>query len=82
MLQPLGKRIFIEVIPEENQDIPKIITLENPQSYRVYAIGDEVTKLAVKDIVILGYNTFSSVKFGDKIYFMTLEDNVVAKEVV
>lgn len=79
MLQPLAKRIIVQpIIPAKKESI--IITKdENPQTFKVLAIGDDVTRVEVGDTIFLAAYSTADIKYEDVKYQIVLEDNIIAK---
>jgi co-chaperonin GroES (HSP10) len=79
MIQPLGKRILVQpIIPEKKSSI-LFLKDDTPQSFEILAIGDEVKKVAVGDVVFIATYSTSELKYNDQIHTLTSEDNVIAK---
>ena len=80
MLQPIGKRILIELIKEEQKGI---LILKNDSSprYKVIAIGDEVTKVKPDDIIITAQYGLNSIKIDDQVYTVLEQESIIAKVV-
>ncbi len=81
MLQPLDKRIIIKpVVTEKKQSI--IITKEEtPQAFQVIAIGDEVRKVDIGDVILISSFSTSEIKYEGKTYIVVNESNIIAKVV-
>lgn len=82
MLQPLGKRIFIETIPEDEKLSTVLLIAKEPTVFKVVAIGEDVTKVNIGDIILLGAYGMQKLEFKGVTYSMVFEENVIAKEVV
>lgn len=82
MLQPLGKRIFIETVPEDEKATTVLLLAKEPTVFKVTAIGDDVKKVNIGDIVILGGFSMQKIDFKGSLYTMVFEDNIIAKEAV
>lgn len=65
-LQPLGKRVIVEPMSEEQTTISGLVipqqAKERPQKGKVTARGPEVTEVSVNDIVLFGKYAGSDVK--------------------
>ncbi len=75
-MQPLGKLILISPITEEKKGL-LIVKHDQPKSYQVLEIGDEVTKVKVGDELLIEYPR--TIHYQDKPYLFVNEENVVAK---
>lgn len=81
MLQPIGKRILIEPIaPEEKKSII-LVKDDSPQTFKVIAIGDEVTKVQPDDIIFIASFSTSEFLYKEKKYTLIIQDNIIAKVV-
>lgn len=82
MLQPLDKRIIIKpVVAEKKQSI--IITKdEAPQAFVVVAIGDDVKKVNIGDIILIASFSTSEIKYEGQTYTLVNETNIIAKVAV
>lgn len=79
MLQPIGKRILISAIHPERK--PSIIMMkeEAPQTFNVIAVGEDVKKIKVGDIIFIAAFSTSEIKYNDEKYTLVFEDNVIAR---
>jgi co-chaperonin GroES (HSP10) len=77
MIQPLSKRIIVEPVFKEKKSDLIIIKDDAPYAYRVIAIGDEVKKVCVNDLILIEYA--SQLKIEDNTYKIVTEENVIAK---
>lgn len=82
MLQPLGKRVFIETVPEDEKATTVLLLAKEPTVFKVVAIGDDVTKVNVGDTILLGAYGMQKMEFKGVIYTMIFEENIIAKEVI
>ena len=81
MLQPLGKRILIEPIaPTEKKSII-IVKDESPQTFKVVAVGDEVTKVNTSDTIFIASMSTSEFTFEGIKHILIHQDNIIAKVV-
>ena len=71
MIQLLNKRILLRQHKIES----KIITPDDVEYYKVYAIGDEVTKVKVGQKVL--YENGRKFKVEDEEFILTDEENIV-----
>lgn len=81
MLQPVGKRILITPIIEEKKESILILKDEAPKTFKVIAIGDEVTKVKVDDAIFISSFSTSEFKYQNETYTLLNEDNIIAKVV-
>ncbi len=81
MLQPLGKRILIQPIIEEKKSSVLIIKDETPQTFTVIAVGDDVKKVNIGDIIFIAAFSTAEIKFNNEKHLIVFEDNVIAKVV-
>lgn len=81
MLQPLDKRIIVTaIIPEKKASV--IITKdEAPQSFKVVAIGEDVKKVNIGDIILIAAFSTSEVTYEGTKYTIVNETNIIAKVV-
>lgn len=79
MLQPIGKRILIEEIKEELKQGLIIIKDDSTKKYKVLSIGDEVTKIAPNDIVVIVSYAQQTIKIDDKSYIILEQESIIAK---
>lgn len=79
MLQPLGKRILIKPIIEEKKPSFIIVKDETPQSHSVLAIGDDVTKVKVGDVIYIAAYSTAEIKYNEEKFQIVMEDNIIAK---
>ncbi len=77
MIQPIAKRIAVEPVFKEKKSGLIFLKDDLPFAYKVIAVGDEVTKVALNDIIIIQYAT--DIKYEDISYKIVTEDNVIAK---
>ncbi len=77
MIQPLSKRIIVEPVFKEKKSDLIIVKDDTPYAYKVIAIGDEVKKVAINDLILIEYA--SQLKIEDNVYKVVTEDNVIAK---
>lgn len=81
MLQPLGKRILIEPMapPPKKESIIIVEHNQTPQTHKVLAIGDDVKKVNIGDVIFIAAHSTADVKYNDIKYQIVFEDNVIAK---
>lgn len=79
MLQPLGKRLLIEEIKEDEKKGILIVKDDSTKKYKVLSIGDEVTKINPNDIVVIVSYAQQSLKINDKNYLIIDQDSILAK---
>jgi len=75
-MQPLGKRILVQPITKKKGII---LTDEKPSHFKVLAIGDEVTKLKIDDLVFFVEYHKHVIPFDGQDYTFVDESNVIAK---
>ncbi len=79
MLQPLGKRILITpIIPEKKESII-IVAEQTPQTFKVEAIGDDVKKVNIGDVIFIAAHSTAEIKYDNEKHLIVFEDNVIAK---
>lgn len=81
MLQPLGNRVIVKRKPEITQTaggifIPETCT-EKPMEGDVMAIGDEVTKVKVKDKVLFAKFAGVEILENDDGYWLVMHENEI-----
>lgn len=77
--KPLGQRLLIEQIVQEEKTKGGLIIAESVQVQfkgRVVAIGCEVKETLVGDIVLFGKNYMQGVLIDDKPYLLLKEDDI------
>ena len=80
MLQPLAKRVIIEPItPEQKKASILILKDESPKTFIVKAIGDDVKRVSINDIILIANHSTSEVTLQDITYTIVHEDNIIAK---
>ncbi len=87
-LQPLGNRVLVQVLEQEERTkggiyLPETAK-EKPQQARVVAIGDEAEEelsLQVGDVVIFPKYSGTEVRIGDEEFLILNADDVLAKVV-
>lgn len=77
MIQPLGNLILIEPILGEKKYSLLSIKEEIPKSYKVLAIGDEVTKVDIGDEIIIEYPR--TIEYNNAPHMFVNQDNIIAK---
>jgi co-chaperonin GroES (HSP10) len=78
MLTPIGKRLIIqpcEITP--NHKI--IVTNQKPKSFKVIAIGDEVTKVKPDNIIYLDKYAGTEIEHEDDKFMVIDESSILAK---
>lgn len=82
MLQPLDKRIIVvPIVPEQKKSCILLMKDETPQAFSVIAIGDDVKKVNVGDIVLLAAYSTSEISYEGIKYTIVNESNIIAKVV-
>lgn len=78
MLLPIAKRILVQ--PEESKS-EKLIIIKGlkPTRFNVIAIGDEVTKVKVNDVVFLDKYAGTEIEHDQQKYFVIEENSILAK---
>lgn len=79
MLQPLDKRIIIKPIVSEKKTSIIITKDEAPQAFQVIAIGDDVKKISVGDVILIASFSTSEIKYEGETYTLVNESNIIAK---
>lgn len=79
MLQPLGKRILIKPVATEKKPSVLILKEENPISFNVLSVGDDVKKVKVGDVILIASFSTSEIKYEGETYLLVQEDNIIAK---
>lgn len=79
MLQPLGKRILITPIIPEKKESLLIVPDQTPQTYTVQAIGDDVKKVAIHDVIFIAAHSTAEIKYNNEKQLIVFEDNIIAK---
>jgi co-chaperonin GroES (HSP10) len=79
MIIPLGTRVLIKPFKEEKKSTILLVEEKAPTQYEVVAIGDDVTKLSVGNLVFIDPYTYSKVEYKDEILLIIEEAKVLAK---
>jgi len=79
MLQPLDKRIIIKSIIAEKKASLIITKDEAPQTFQVIAIGDDVKKVNIGDVILIASFSTSEIKYEGETYTIVNETNIIAK---
>jgi chaperonin GroES len=78
MLKPVGKRLLVK--PAETLSDNKIIVAnQKPTRFEVVAIGEEVTKVAVGNLVYLDKYAGVEIEYENARYTVIDETNILAK---
>ena len=77
MLTPIAKRVLIKPV-EENKGII-IVHNQKPSKFSVVAIGDEVTKVVVGDVVFLEKHYGVEIEHDDEKFQVIDESSILAK---
>lgn len=77
MLAPIGKRIIVTPIEENNGTIVTINS--KPCKYLVYAIGDEITRIKPNDIVYLQKHAGAEIIHQKEKFIVIDESDILAK---
>jgi co-chaperonin GroES (HSP10) len=82
MLQPLDKRIIVvPIVPEPKKSCILLMKDEAPQAFGVTAIGDDVKKVNVGDIILIAAYSTSEISYEGIKYTIVNESNIIAKVV-
>ena len=79
MLQPLAKRIIVKPIEFQKKQGILLLKEKTPQTFKVVAIGDDVTKVQENDIIFLSSFSTSEIEFEGESFTLVNEENVIAK---
>jgi co-chaperonin GroES (HSP10) len=77
MLTPIGKRILL--IPVEVKAGTLLMPNAKPNQFNVVAIGDEVTKVKVGDIIYLEKHYGTEIQHQGEKYLVIEEGSILAK---
>ena len=77
MLKPLAKRIIVK--PVEIKHGTLIATIPKPSQYQVIAIGDEVTKVKIADIIYLENYQGAVIEHEKEKFLVVDEESILAK---
>lgn len=77
MLLPLAKRIIVK--PVEVKHGTLIVSNQKPSQFHVIAIGDEVTKVKVGDIIYLEKHCGAEIEHEKEKFLVTEEGSILAK---
>jgi len=77
MLTPVGKRIIVK--PVETKHGSLLVTGMKPTQHQIIAIGDEVTKAKVGDILYLDKHHGAEIEHEKEKYLVIDESSILAK---
>jgi co-chaperonin GroES (HSP10) len=77
MLTPIAKRIIVKPIEVKHGSL--IVSGQKPIQYQVFAIGDEVTKVKVSDIIYLEKHYGAEIEHEKEKYLVVEEGSILAK---
>lgn len=77
MLTPIGKRILISSVPVKAGTL--LVPKQLPTQFQVIAIGDEVTKVKIGDIVYLEKHYGAEIEHEKEKYLVIEEASILAK---
>jgi len=77
MLIPLGKRIILKPVEIKNNTL--ILTSQKPLQYQIFAVGDEVTKVKVNDIIYLEKHYGAEIEHEKEKFLVIEENSILAK---
>jgi co-chaperonin GroES (HSP10) len=77
MLQPIGKKIIVKPIEAEKTSI--LITNKKPTRFQVIAIGDEVTKVKVIDVIYIDKYSGVEIEHEKETLHVIEESQILAK---
>ena len=77
MLKPLAKRIIVK--PVEIKHGTLIVNNSKPSQYQVIAIGDEVTKVKIADIIYLENYQGAVIEHEKEKFLVVDEESILAK---
>lgn len=83
MIKPLGNRVLIELVEQEEKTASGIVlpdsAQEKPQEGKVVAVGEEASKeIKENDRVIYSKFAGTEVKYDNKEYLILSEDDILA----
>ena len=78
MLQPISKRIIVQP-EEEKKGSLLLVSNQKPKRFKVLAIGDEVTKVKINDIIYLDKYAGAEVEHDGEKYMVIEENCILAK---
>lgn len=77
MLTPIGKRLII--VPVETKKGPLLLTTIKPTQFNVVAIGDEVKKVKIGDVIFLEKCYGIDIEHENEKFMVINEDTILAK---
>ena len=77
MLSPIGKRLLVKPIEENHGSL--IIKNSKPTQFKVFAIGDDVTKVKVGNIVYLDKFVGAELEHNKEKFLVLDETQILAK---
>jgi co-chaperonin GroES (HSP10) len=77
MIEPLSNLILLDPIIKEKKTLVLTTKEESPKSYKVIAVGEKVSKIAVGDEVIVDYPR--TIIYDDKALIYAPEDQIMFK---
>lgn len=78
MLMPVGKRIIIQPI-EEKLKGSLLLTNQKPTQFKVIAIGDEVSKVAIGNVIYLEKHYGVEIDYEGEKFLVIDESSILAK---
>jgi len=78
MLSAVGKKILIQPIEVQNQG-KILLHNQKPSQFKVIAIGDEVTKVAINDVIYLEKHYGVEIEHQGVKYSVIDESSILAK---
>jgi len=81
MLSPIKKNVIVELIEKEKVTASGIVLAHADRDEvsrgKVLAIGNEVTDVAVGDIILANWNAARKSKYEDKEFYVVPEEQIV-----
>jgi chaperonin GroES len=74
---PIGKRILIQPVEEKHGAL--IVRNQKPTQFKVVALGDEVTKAKLGDVIYLEKHYGVEIDFQGEKYLVIDESSILAK---
>ena len=77
MLTPIGKRLLIKPVEQKHGIL--FLTHQKPTQFQIVAIGDQVTKVKLGDIIYLETYCGAELEHENEKYLVVNEDSILAK---
>ena len=77
MLQPLAKKLLVKAIESKHGTL--ILTNQKPSQFEVLAVGDEIIKVKIGDIIFIEKHYGTEIEHDKEKYLVIEESSILAK---